>query len=128
MGSRVLVVEDEPCIAMDLAELAVTLGFEVAGPAVSSQSALMVAADQPPDIAIVDVNLTDGPTGAFVAAQLATKFGTEVLMITANPELVQQGVGGIAAVIAKPYDPSDVSYVLAALAARRETAPSTVRN
>lgn len=48
MSSRILVVEDEPVIGMDLVELAETLGFEVAGPATSSQSALMIAADQPP--------------------------------------------------------------------------------
>ena len=48
MVSRVLVVEDEPFIGLNLVDLAEGLGFEVAGPAPSSSSALMVASDAPP--------------------------------------------------------------------------------
>lgn len=84
MAVRLLVVEDEPFIGMNLVDLAEDLGFEVAGPAASAQSALMVAADQPPDVAIIDVNLVDGPTGPLVAAQLAKAFGTQVLVLTAT--------------------------------------------
>lgn len=128
MGSRVLVVEDEPFIGMHLADIAEAMGFEVAGPAMSSQSALMVASDRPPDIAIVDANLTDGPTGPFIASQLASAFGTEVLMVTANPELVAEGVGGVAVVLTKPYDPAEVADVLAMLAARCQGAESRARH
>jgi len=122
MTSRVLIVEDEPFIGMNLADLAEELGFEVSGPAASAQSALMAAADQPPDIAIVDVNLLDGPTGPIVASQLAKAFGTQVMMLTANPELVAEGVGGVTVVLTKPFGPSEISKVLEVLDARRNTA------
>lgn len=124
MAARLLIVEDEPFIGMNLMDLAEDLGFEVAGPAVSAQSALMVAADQPPDIAIIDVNLVDGPTGPVVASQLAKAFGTQVLILTANPELVADGVGGVSVVLTKPFNPSEVSEALENLQKRRSaTAP-----
>lgn len=50
MGSRVLVVEDEPMIGMNLMDVAEGLGCEVAGPAISASSTLAAAADRPPDI------------------------------------------------------------------------------
>lgn len=54
-----------------------TLGYEVVGPTTCSEAALAVASKRPPDVAIVDVNLTDGPTGPFVASQLSALYGTE---------------------------------------------------
>lgn len=108
--------------------MAEDLGFDVAGPASTASSALMVAADQPPDIAIVDVNLTDGPTGPLIASELARSFGTKVLMVTANPALVAEGVGGIAAVLSKPFEPSDVAEVITMLSSRRSSGPSETRH
>ena len=115
MAARVLVVEDEPFIGLNLVDLAEALGFDVGGPAPTARSAFMSAADDPPDIAIVDVNLTDGPTGPLIASELARAFGTKVLMVTANPALVAEGVGGVMAVLAKPFDPAEVAEVLTQL-------------
>lgn len=128
MDLRVLIVEDEPLIGMHLADFVEGLGFEVRGPMMCSQSALTAATDLPPNIAIVDVNLADGPTGPYVASQLAKKFGTQVLMVTANPELVVEGVGGVVLVLTKPCDESKVAKALAMIAARLKGAASTARD
>ena len=57
MGIRVLVVEDEPIIALDIRQQLASAGFEVLGPATSVASALQLIAEPGCDVAILDVNL-----------------------------------------------------------------------
>jgi two-component system, response regulator PdtaR len=115
---RLLVVEDEPFIGLHLVMIAEELRFNVDGPAPDAASALRLAALNPPDIAIVDVNLTDGPTGPAIAAHLAATFGTAVLIVSANPEAVTQGEGGVAAILTKPLDERELISVLCMFSAR----------
>jgi CheY-like chemotaxis protein len=58
----VLVVEDEPLIAMMLEDLLDLLGHRLAGSADSSADALPLIDDGGFDVAILDVNLRDGPS------------------------------------------------------------------
>jgi DNA-binding response OmpR family regulator len=57
MGIRVLVVEDEPIIALDIRRQLANAGFEVLGPATSVASALLFVAEPGCDVAILNVNL-----------------------------------------------------------------------
>lgn len=54
---RVLVVEDELFIAMDIADVLASAGFEVLGPAASIDDAFRLLGDVRPDAAVLDVNL-----------------------------------------------------------------------
>lgn len=57
-GARILVVEDEALIAMELCQALEALGWEAVGPAASVEEALQRLADAPlPDAAVLDVNL-----------------------------------------------------------------------
>lgn len=56
----VLICEDEPIIAMDLQMLVEDLGFTVIGPCSTMSEARGLVADMQPDVAILDVNLSDG--------------------------------------------------------------------
>lgn len=55
-----LIVEEEPQVGLDLADVLDTAGFFVAGPLTSGQAALDWLARFTPDIAIVDPMLKDG--------------------------------------------------------------------
>lgn len=110
-----LVVEDEPIIGLDLVTIAEGLGFHVYGPATNKAAALLLASAHPPDIAIVDVNLTDGPTGPSIAAYLTETFATAVLIVTANPEAVTQGQKGASAILTKPFDDGEIEAALSSL-------------
>jgi CheY-like chemotaxis protein len=57
-GMRVLIVEDEFLIAQDLASTIEDLGGEVVGPVPSLAEALEKIADDPPDVAVLDINLS----------------------------------------------------------------------
>ena len=69
---RILVVEDEPLVAMLLEDMLIELGFEVVGPALRLDAATELAGREPLDGAILDVNLGEARSDA-VAAALAER-------------------------------------------------------
>ncbi|GLS88781.1 response regulator [Cypionkella aquatica] len=115
MAGRILIVEDEIIVAMDLEATLEDFGFETVGIAADTSSALQLGAANP-DVALVDVNLRDGPTGPEIGARLARDFGVNVVFITANPRMLGDGVPGAIGVLPKPTDPhtirQTVEYVL----------------
>jgi len=56
-GNRTLVVEDEPLLAMDVADQLTDAGFEVVGPATSVASALKLLDEVGCDVAVLDIHL-----------------------------------------------------------------------
>lgn len=69
---RVLVLEDDPIIAMDLAEQVSDFGLDVCGPHHRARDALAHIDRQAPDFAVLDFNLKNGRTSAGVAKRLAS--------------------------------------------------------
>ncbi|ARQ12654.1 response regulator CheY-like domain-containing protein (plasmid) [Rhizobium etli] len=117
MKQRVLIVEDEFLIALDLGATVEGMGMQVAGLANDREQALRLAPLA--DIAFVDVNLADGPTGPEIGRRLAQEHGIAVVFMTGNPEVVADGVKGAVGVIQKPVMPSVVEQLVKYLAARR---------
>ncbi|MDB5658946.1 MAG: response regulator [Cypionkella sp.] len=115
MAGRILIVEDEIIVAMDLEATLEDFGFETVGIAADTTSALQLGARNP-DVALVDVNLRDGPTGREIGARLARDFGINVVFITANPRMLGDGFPGAVGVLPKPADPhiirQTVEYIL----------------
>ncbi|TFL17272.1 response regulator [Jannaschia formosa] len=66
---RILVVEDDPLIAMEIADLLAAQGAEPVGPTPTVRAALAALADGPLDLAVLDLNLR-GECGTPVAAAL----------------------------------------------------------
>lgn len=99
MAFRILVVEDQLLIALHIEEAVLALGHEVAGIAANRADALRLSDDC--DIAFVDVQLQDGPTGPDIGRSLAAN-GTTVVFMTANPEALAGGIPGALGVISKP--------------------------
>lgn len=65
---RLLIVEDEPGIALAIEDIAIDAGLEIAGVARNMPEALELAPEA--DIAIIDIRLGDGLTGPSVARAL----------------------------------------------------------
>jgi DNA-binding NtrC family response regulator len=91
-GRRVMIVEDELLVAMELESLLEEQGCAVVGPAPTVERALSLLERERPDAAILDVNL-DGQTAIPVAAALNAR-GVPFLLATgygnaqaAEPEL-----------------------------------------
>src|ERR1700760_5040 len=97
---RILLVEDEPLIALDLETILERLGHQVVGVAETCAEAVRLAGDERPDVALVDIKLRDGFTGVEVARRLTDDFGLYCAFVTGNPEQV---TAAGAVVVAKPY-------------------------
>lgn len=115
MNQRVLIVEDEFLIALDIAETVEEMGLTVTGFASGRQHALALAPHA--DIAFVDVNLSDGATGPSIGRELAERFGITVVFMTANPEQLQGHSAQTLGVLTKPVMPhilqDTVTYAIA---------------
>lgn len=118
MTARVMIVEDEFLIALDLENMVERFGMEVAGLASTTRNARLLAPYA--DIALVDVNLADGPTGPEIGEMLARDYGISVIFMTGNPEMVGEGVPGALGVVAKPVMPDIVEGTLKYAQSRRQ--------
>lgn len=108
---RLLVVEDEPFIALDLETLAAAAGHEVIGVADTLTEAVDLACTRTPQAALVDLNLRDGMTGAEISRRLSGK-GVAVGFITGNVEEIPADFAGAVAVVEKPFTPAGVQEML----------------
>jgi CheY-like chemotaxis protein len=113
-------VEDELLIALELESLLQDEGHDVVGIAASSAEALALTAKLAPDLAFVDIHLSDGPTGIEVARQLADQNDVTVLFMTANAKRIPEDFAGARGVIAKPYTERGVKEALAYVMAEQE--------
>lgn len=75
--ARVLVVEDEFIIALDLSETVRDLGYKVEGPFANKDHAMIAIEDEMPDVAILDVMTADGEV--FPLADTLTKAGVPII-------------------------------------------------
>jgi DNA-binding response OmpR family regulator len=100
---KVLIVEDEALLAMELESLVEEAGHRVVGWAMSSDEARSIAEGSDADIAFVDIHLADGPTGVDVAEHLKQSGRPMVVFMTANPKRIPDHFAGAIGVISKPY-------------------------
>lgn len=97
----VLIVEDEIFIAMEIERILIDAGYNVIAIAADHQEALRVGSEA--DVAFVDLNLRDGPTGPSIARDLATQHGVRVVYVTANPAQIGEPAPTAIGCIRKPF-------------------------
>ena len=79
---KILIVEDDPLIAMTMREALTLVGFEVTGTAASVSQALSLAETTKPDLAIFDVRLAGRRDGVEGAAMLRDRLGLPAVFVT----------------------------------------------
>src|SRR5262245_1729691 len=84
MIARVLIVEDEPLIALDLEATLQTLGFDVCGRASNPREAVELATSRRPDLVLMDVYLEEGCEGTKAAKWLNDACDIPVLFVTGH--------------------------------------------
>lgn len=105
MTCRVLVVEDEFFVAFEIESVLKEMGLVPVGIAPDSRTAQKLAAEA--DLAFVDLNLADGPTGIDVGRGLADR-GVTVIYMTANPAMLGDGIPGTVGVLPKPVNDAEL--------------------
>lgn len=118
--ARILIVEDEMLVAFEVEAVLEDLGHQVVGIAPDLTTA-MTLAEQPVDLALVDLNLRDGLTGPEIGRRLCDRAGVSVLFVTANPRILGDGITGAIGVLTKPADEAAVRAAVGyALRVRRD--------
>lgn len=115
MTHRILIVEDEIFVAIEIEQVVQELGHDVVGLAGDAETALKLS--DMADIALVDLNLRDGPTGIGLGSQLAAA-GKTVVFLTANPSQLGDGVPGALGVISKPLSDNELRQAISFAVAR----------
>jgi DNA-binding response OmpR family regulator len=123
MTARILIIEDEALVAMELRFVLEDLGHEVVGIAADAASARSIVSETDVDLALVDIHLSDGPTGVGLGRDLGQSMGVTVLFMTANPGMVRSGVAGAIGVLSKPTDEHAVQSAVDYALRRREGRP-----
>ena len=111
VGNRILVVEDEPLVAMNLSKSLIELGFDVVGPYSTLAKAAAAAVETEVDAALLDVNLS-GKAVYPVADILASK-NVPFAFITGYGTGALPGKYANAPVLQKPVDQSTLQHLLA---------------
>jgi CheY-like chemotaxis protein len=113
VATDVLVIEDEPIIAMDIEALLDSLGHKVIGVARTEAEALRIAAKKKPGLVLADIQLADGSSGIDAVNKILRNFQVPVIFITAFPERLLTGEKPEPAfLITKPFVPEMVKAVV----------------
>ena len=91
LATDVLIIEDEPIIALDLTRLVRELGHRVAATAATRDEAVAAARDTRPGLVLADIRLADGSSGMEAASDILKSFDIPVIFITAFPEHLLTG-------------------------------------
>jgi DNA-binding response OmpR family regulator len=118
-GLRVLVVEDEGLIALEIETLLKEMGCVVFGPAPTVARALALIAQEEADFALLDVNL--GGTRSTPVAEALRERGMPYALITGYDadQLPEPALGGIP-YLGKPIDYRALERLLTEIPRRRE--------
>lgn len=99
---RIIIVEDEALLALELESEIEAAGHEVVGQAPSSRVAMDLIEAQSPDFAFVDIHLLDGPTGIDVGRRLM-QHGIPYVFVSGNIKRIPEDFAGAIGAIEKPY-------------------------
>jgi len=118
---RVLIAEDDPVIAMALAERLRLLGHEPIGPAVDGEQAVAIAKETLPDLYLFDIEMPS-VDGLVAASQLAEQgLRRPVVVVTGvdDPGLIGRSISsGVSAYLTKPIDTRELQAAIELAAAR----------
>lgn len=123
MTARILIIEDEALVAMELRFVLEDLGHQVVGTAAEAATARDIVRETEVDLALVDIHLSDGATGIDLGRELAQHENVTVLYMTANPGMVRGGVAGTLGVLSKPTDERAVKTAVDYALRRRQGEP-----
>jgi DNA-binding response OmpR family regulator len=107
--NKILIVEDESLVALDIQECLQTAGYEVVGMSPNGKDALRLIEDKHPNLVIMDIILGKGMDGIETAWAIRIRFGLPLIFLTALKDqatLVRAGLAQPHGYIVKPFQES----------------------
>ena len=113
MATSVLIIEDEPIIALDIETLVAELGHRVSGVARTHREAIEAMKVAKAGLVLADIQLADGSSGLDAVNEILRTVDLPVIFITAYPERLLTGDRPEPAfLITKPFQPEEVKAVI----------------
>jgi CheY-like chemotaxis protein len=104
IATDVLIIEDEPIIAMDLEALVEGQGHHVIGIAATHAEAVAMVRNEQPGLVLADIQLADGSSGLNAVNEILQSIDVPIIFITAYPEqLLTGGRPEPAFLVTKPF-------------------------
>jgi DNA-directed RNA polymerase specialized sigma24 family protein/CheY-like chemotaxis protein len=110
----VLIIEDEPMIAIELSQIVQDMGLSVAGTAARQDEALVAAEageEEPLGLVLADIQLPDSGSGIVAAQEILERYNVPIVFVTGFPERLLTGSG--LEPVAKPFDPEGLKVTIA---------------
>ncbi|WP_315924898.1 response regulator [Mesorhizobium sp. SP-1A] len=113
VATEVLIIEDEPLIAMDIEEMVESLGHRVVGIARTHAEAVAMFGRTHPKMVLADIQLADGSSGIEAVNEILSASPVPVIFITAFPERLLTGERPEPAfLVTKPFNPDMVKALI----------------
>jgi DNA-directed RNA polymerase specialized sigma24 family protein/CheY-like chemotaxis protein len=112
VATDVLIIEDEPMIALDLKDIMTSLGHTVTAVARTHSEAVAAIAARPVGLVLADIQLADGSSGIEAVNEILGISGVPIVFITAYPERLLTGQRPEPTfLITKPFEPDNVKAI-----------------
>ena len=109
----IMIIEDEPLIALDLAHMVNGMGHRVTGIARTQAEAEALWSSSQPGLVLADVKLADGSSGIDAVNTILSRTDIPVIFITAYPEKLLTGERPEPAfLVSKPFNPEQVKVLI----------------
>jgi len=113
MATDVVIIEDEPLIAMDLEHLVQRLGHRVVRVARTERQAVEAVKELRPGLVLADIQLADGSSGLDAVNEILQIVSVPVIFVTAYPERLLTGAKPEPAfVVSKPFKAEELRAVI----------------
>jgi CheY-like chemotaxis protein len=113
-ATRILIIEDEPVIALDIQTTVQRDGHTVVGIAMTRQEAVAIARETRPGLVLADIQLADHSSGLDAVREIMADIDVPVIFITAYPERLLIGDRPEPTfLITKPFDPDTLAVSIA---------------
>jgi CheY-like chemotaxis protein len=113
VATDIMIIEDEPLIAMDIESMVEELGHRVTGIARTRSEAIELFARKQPGMVLADIQLADGSSGIDAVNDILRTANIPVIFITAFPERLLTGERPEPAfLVTKPFNPQMVKALI----------------
>lgn len=113
MATEVVIIEDEPLIALDLVQLVNDLGHKVVRVARTAEQAIEATRRLKPGLVLADIHLADGSSGLDAVNEILRTVSLPVIFVTAFPQRLLTGTRPEPTfLITKPFQPQNVKAVI----------------
>jgi len=128
MATTILIIEDEPVIALDIAGLVNDMGHSVVGVAASQSEAVQIARKAQPGLVLADIDLGAGGSGLTAVKAILQSMTVPVIFVTAYPERLLTGERPEPTyLVTKPFEPDTLKVTISQALSFFGTRPQETR-